>query len=197
MTSLPSAAMTFASASLPIEEAAREAVHAICAGHNVEVYDIVLHHQSGGLVFQVLVERKGSASARLSTKDAAVDLGTCTQIARELSPALDASPPTTARYNLEVSSPGIERTLRHEADYQRFVGEKVKLKVRGASAVVGKLTRVDASSVAIETSAANAKVAEEKIIAFSTIESGRLVFEFGATPKNVRNSPNRDKKKGK
>jgi ribosome maturation factor RimP len=194
MTS-PSSA-TMASASLPFEEAAREAVHAICAGHSVEVYDIVLHHQSGGLVFQVLVERKGSASARLSTKDAAVDLGTCTQIARELSPALDAAPPTTARYNLEVSSPGIERTLRHEADYQRFVGEKVKLKVRGTGAVIGKLIRVEASSVAIE-SAANAKDAEEKIIAFSTIESGRLVFEFGATPKNARNSPNRDKKKGK
>jgi ribosome maturation factor RimP len=77
---------------------------------------------------------------------------------------------------LEVSSPGLDRVLKKEADFERFVGNKVKLKLRvpveGSKNFSGVLRGVEQGSVRIEVEAG------EKQFALSNIDKARLSPEF-------------------
>ncbi len=56
-----------------------------------------------------------------------VTLDHCQEVSRELSDALDAADPVPHSYNLEVSSPGVERPLTRDADFERFRGHLATL----------------------------------------------------------------------
>lgn len=56
----------------------------------------------------------------------------CTHVSRQLSALLDVEELIPHQYILEVSSPGVNRGLYKEADYERFVGEMVRLKTSEA-----------------------------------------------------------------
>jgi ribosome maturation factor RimP len=53
----------------------------------------------------------------------------CEKVSREFSALLDVEDPIPGAYNLEVSSPGLDRILRTPAHYQRFVGERVHVEL--------------------------------------------------------------------
>jgi len=59
-----------------------------------------------------------------------VTLDQCARISRQASAMLDVDEPFRHRYTLEVSSPGIDRKLYREADYRRFAGRQVKVKMK-------------------------------------------------------------------
>lgn len=61
-------------------------------------------------------------------KPAGVTLDDCSAVSRELSEILDVEDFIHEKYNLEVSSPGISRPLRKEADYRRCIGRLVKIR---------------------------------------------------------------------
>jgi len=61
-------------------------------------------------------------------KESGVTLDDCTKLSRLLGPALDVAELIPQAYTLEVSSPGLNRPLRHEADFIRFIGKKIKIK---------------------------------------------------------------------
>ncbi|WP_169927979.1 ribosome maturation factor RimP [Labilithrix luteola] len=155
-------------------------IEPVARAHGAEVVDVELKNENGW-VLRVFVERLGASAEKLSTKDAAVDLELCAGIARDLSPALDVDDPIPGRYNLEVSSPGIERPLKKEADYVRFAGEKAKLKLReavgGQKVLVGRLGPVSAGKVAVDDGRKTYDVPLDDIV------TARLVFEFGPAPK--------------
>jgi ribosome maturation factor RimP len=128
-------------------------------------------------MLRIYVERLGALANKLSTKAAAVDLDLCSNIARDLSPALDVADPIPYRYHLEVGSPGVERPLRKAEDFARFVGEKAKLKLRmgvaGQKVLVGKLIAVEGNLITLEDGAKSYPVPFDDVVA------ARLVFEFG------------------
>ncbi|HVJ94767.1 MAG TPA: ribosome maturation factor RimP [Labilithrix sp.] len=152
----------------------------VVRAHGAELVDFELKNENGWIL-RVFVEKLGASAARMSTKDAAVNLELCTNIARDLSPALDAADPIPHRYNLEVSSPGVERPLKQVADFVRFAGEKAKLKVKNAVAgqkvLVGVLGSVKDGVVGVVDGARSYDVPLEDIV------SARLVFEFGPSSK--------------
>lgn len=162
----------------------------ILHAHGAELVDIELKSEPGGWVLRILVEKLGSAEKKANTKESAVDLGLCSDVARELSPALDVVDVIPHRYNLEVGSPGVERVLRHAADFERFRGEKAKLKlareVAGLKIVKGTIETVAAGAVKID---ASGKAVE---VPLADIEKANLVFEFGPAPK-----PGKQSKPGK
>jgi ribosome maturation factor RimP len=59
-------------------------------------------------------------------------LDECQRYSEELSRVLDEVDPIPGSYLLEVSSPGMERPLKKEADFQRFAGEKIEIKLHQA-----------------------------------------------------------------
>jgi ribosome maturation factor RimP len=159
--------------------------------HGAEVVDLEFKSEAGGWVLRLFVEKLGSAEKNADTRDAAVDLELCSNIARDLSPALDVADIIPHRYHLEISSPGVERPLRKERDFVRFTGQKAKLKLhtavsgsRGEKVVVGILQGVEAGKVKLSEGQ------RHHAIPIDEIATARLVFEFGPAPK-----PGKHKKK--
>ncbi len=166
-----------------IDRAALLAVLApVVLAHGAEVVDIEFRPERGGWVLRVFVEKAGASEQGLSTREAAVNLELCANVSRDLSPALDVVDLIPHAYQLEVSSPGIERPVRTERDFVRFTGYKARLKRRldasgsaGERVVVGLLDGVADGRVRV----VDGKRTHE--IPLSEIESARLVFEFGSS----------------
>jgi ribosome maturation factor RimP len=153
----------------------------IARAHGAEVVDLEFKSDQGGWVLRVFVEKLGASESNLDTKSAAVDLELCSNVARDLSPALDVADLIPHRYNLEVSSPGIERPLRREKDFVRFAGKKAKLRLSEASlgekVITGVIGGCEAGKVKI------ADGHRQHTVSIEQIASARLVFEFGPAPK--------------
>lgn len=167
---------------LPFDRPRLEAVvEPILRAHGAELVDMEFKSEPQGWVLRLFVEKLGSAASLADTKAAAVDLDLCSGVARELSPALDVADLIPHRYNLEVSSPGIERPLKKAQDYVRFAGKKVKMKlfdaVRGQKVLVGILGQMKGDAVSLQDGGAAYE------IPLSNIAAARLVFEFGPAPK--------------
>ncbi|HEY2567567.1 MAG TPA: ribosome maturation factor RimP [Candidatus Aquirickettsiella sp.] len=56
-----------------------------------------------------------------------ITLADCERVSRQVSALLDVENPLSGRYNLEVSSPGLDRPLIKEKHYQRYVGHNVRV----------------------------------------------------------------------
>jgi len=84
----------------------------------LELFDVQFRREGHGWVLRVFIDNEGG-----------VELTHCSNVSRELSHYLDVEDIIDHAYNLEVSSPGLERTLRSVADFHRFTGEKARVKL--------------------------------------------------------------------
>ncbi len=105
-----------------------------------------------------------------------VNLDDCELVSRNVSAALDVDDPIQGAYNLEVSSPGIERPLTRDDHFRTHVGERVKVRlvknVLGRKRFTGVLTQVVDGGVIVEVDG------EPYELAYDDIESARLAPEF-------------------
>ncbi|TEU26954.1 MAG: ribosome maturation factor RimP [Gammaproteobacteria bacterium] len=78
----------------------------------------------------------------------------CEAVSRQVSAILDVEDPITNQYNLEVSSPGIERPLFHIGHYQRFLGYDIKLRlvrpINGQRKFTGAIGSVSETNNSVE-----------------------------------------------
>ena len=76
-----------------------------------------------------------------------VDIDDCERVSREVSAQLDVEDPISGNYNLEVSSPGVDRPLFTLAQFARHVGESakvtLKLPTNGRRRLQGEISTVD------------------------------------------------------
>ena len=63
-------------------------------------------------------------------KDGGVTIDDCADVSRQVSAVLDVEDPITDKYNLEVSSPGLDRPLFTLSQYERFIGQQIALHLR-------------------------------------------------------------------
>ena len=100
----------------------------------------------------------------------------CSAVSRQISALIDVEDPIRGQFNLEVSSPGLDRPLRRLQDFQRFTGSLVKLKtvtpLQGQRNFKGRLLDANEDVVVIETDA------EEISLPMNAIEKARIVPEF-------------------
>jgi len=85
----------------------------------MELVDVAYRRESYGWVLRVLIDKDGGAT-----------IDDCNHISHQLSDILDVKDVIYCSYKLEVSSPGLNRPLRKEKDFKRFIGETVRLKTR-------------------------------------------------------------------
>lgn len=83
-------------------------------------YDLVRvkYRNSGGNTLQIMAERKS---------DKALGLEDCTKISHTVSALLDVEDPISDEYNLEVSSPGMDRPLTQPKDFAEYAGNRAKI----------------------------------------------------------------------
>lgn len=114
--------------------------------------------------------------------DDSIGVADCQRVSHDLSALLDVEEDElgeaalTGAYTLEVSSPGLDRPLRHEADYRRFAGRLAKIvtaaPIGGQSAFAGRLAGVEQGVVLLQE---GRKVHRVPI---GSIKRGRLEVEF-------------------
>ena len=106
-------------------------------------------------------------------QDGGIDVEDCQSVSRQVSAILDVEDPLPGKYTLEVSSPGLDRTLTKPAHFQRFMGEDIRVKLRfpleGRRNFRGALKSADEENIEVEVDG------ESHSLALATIESARLV----------------------
>lgn len=119
------------------------------------------------------------------------DLATIEELTRVISRVLDAADPIAGRYTLEVSSPGLERTLRTPGHFLGAIGARIKLKTRpeveGERRIEGTLTAADEDAVTVEG----------RRLRYDEIERARTVFEWGPSQKPGAGSGTRRRAAGR
>src|ERR1700730_14763478 len=104
-----------------------EAVRAIAslsaAVHGREIVDVQFRREASGMVLRIRIDRPGPAA----TAEECVSVADCAAVSRDLSAVLDVEDIVPTAYTLEVSSPGLDRPLRHADDYRRFAGRRATL----------------------------------------------------------------------
>lgn len=102
-----------------------------------------------------------------------IDIEDCEAISHQVSALLDVEDPLSGHYTLEVSSPGLDRTLTKPAHFERFMGEDVRVKLRfpleGRRNFKGALKSADEEHIEIEVDG------QSHSLPLTTIESARLV----------------------
>lgn len=146
----------------------REVAERVTAGRGFELVDAEIKHAPGGSVVRLLVDKEGG-----------IGLEELQSVSEEVSAILDAEEPIRSSYTLEVSSPGLDRPLKSEADYRRFVGRLVKLSsyepVEGRRHWSGRLAALVGGVVEVVLESEGGKLAR---VPFEKISHGRLEVEF-------------------
>lgn len=75
-------------------------------------------------------QKDGSMLRLYIDNDAGITIDDCTRVNHQVIGVLDVHDPIKEKYFLEISSPGLDRPLFTLAQFQRFMGEKVKMKLR-------------------------------------------------------------------
>ncbi|MHB8624470.1 MAG: ribosome maturation factor RimP [Sulfuricaulis sp.] len=105
-----------------------------------------------------------------------VNVDDCARVSRQLSALLDIEDPLPGQYNLEVSSPGLDRPLVKPEDFRRYIGETIKVKMHqpllGRRNFSGRLVDVAVDHVVVEVDK------EHFDLAFDGMERARLVPRF-------------------
>lgn len=151
-------------------ETIQDVVEPVLAPLGLGIYDLVV----GGGVVRLTVDRPGG-----------VDIDTIEAATRAIAPLLeDVDIP--APYTLEVSSPGLERTLRRPEHFASALGSIVSVKARDAAGATerlrGELTAADDDTITIRVDDG------DRTVAIDAITQARTVFEWGPAPKPGKGS---------
>jgi len=137
-------------------EQLRVAAARVAASYGLEIFDLQFRRESIGWVLRVVIDRPWTPGTTPEA-DEPVTVDECGRVSHDLSAILDVEPELVGgidrAYTLEVSSPGLDRALRGEEDYRRFVGRIAKIvtssPVDGQSHFEGRLAGVEASDVLV------------------------------------------------
>jgi ribosome maturation factor RimP len=137
-------------------------------GRGFELVDVEVKRGRDGHVVRLFVDKEGG-----------IGLEELQSVSEEVSAILDAEDPIDSAYTLEVSSPGLDRPLRNEAEYRRFVGRLVKLAsyepVDGRRHWVGRLQSVEDGVLGVSLEKETGAVAR---VPLAKVSHGRLEVEF-------------------
>ncbi len=136
----------------------RDAAERVARSCGLEIFDVQLRRESIGTVLRVIIDRPDRGVPE--KLEESVGIEECQRVSQDLSALLDVEEEELGeaalgqRYTLEVSSPGLDRPLRHAADYRRFQGRLAKVvttgPVNGQSAFAGRITGIENGALVLE-----------------------------------------------
>lgn len=161
-------------------ERVRDAAGRVAASHGLVIFDLQFRRESIGWVLRVMVDRPWDERQGPEQPSDAVGIGDCQKVSHDLSALLDVEDDLGAAldkaYTLEVSSPGLDRPLRGEADFRRFIGRLAKIvtlaPVEGQTSFSGRLSSVDEGAVLL------AEGRRMHRVPLSAVKRARLDVEF-------------------
>ena len=137
-------------------------VRPVIEGAGLELVDVTFGREGGRRILRLTVDRDGG-----------VDLDTISTLSEKISRRLDVEGFEAGPYALEVTSPGVERSLRHPRDFRRAVGERIRAKT-AEGVVEGSLRSADDDEVLIEVDG------EERRLSLDAVSSAKTVVDWEA-----------------
>jgi len=157
----------------PVVDRVTSLVAPIVTDLGLDLYDI---EYTGGIV-RIVVDTQPGGPAGVSLENIAL-------ITRLVSREFDHSDPIPGRYTLEVTSPGLERTLRLPRHFVREVGKTIAVRLSsaldGQRRIQGDLVSASEDTIVVRLTD---NALTEVTIPLSIVERAKTVFQWGPTPK--------------
>lgn len=144
-------------------------IEKIVASEGLELVHVEYRKQGRTFLLRIDIDKEGG-----------VNLDDCSLVSDQVSAWLDVEDPIPGEYELQVSSPGLDRKFYRDSDYQKFLGRLVRVKtsaaVRGLHVIVGRLAAFDGKTILV-TDPKMKKDADYEI-ALADIKETRLEVEI-------------------
>lgn len=146
----------------------RALIEPVVDEHDCELVDVEVTRPRGPGLFRVVVDSRAG--------DGRVPIERCASISRELSTLLDAADLMPGAYRLEVSSPGLDRVLTREKDFEAAVGKEIRVQTRrpleGRKRFRGRLVAFEAGVLKMNVDG------DPALIPFDEVEKANTIYEF-------------------
>jgi ribosome maturation factor RimP len=150
---------------MEITEKARQLADPYAAERGIEIVDIIYRREQIGMVLRIVAD-----------KPEGITIDECEALNNFLSAELDKDDLIQDRYTLEVSSPGLDRPMKTDKDFQRNIGKLVEVMtyapVDGKKVREGNLIGMDKDTVVLESEGIST------VIPRNMISLARLKLEF-------------------
>jgi ribosome maturation factor RimP len=145
-----------------------EVIEPIARAHGFEIVDASVKQSQGRTQVQVVLDTPQG--------DGRVTVGDCAGVSREIGTGLDQSGQFGGAYTLEVCSPGVDRALGREVDFERVVGREIALETR--ERIAGR-RRFRGRLIAFEAGCAHLEIESEPMrVPFVGIANARAFYPF-------------------
>lgn len=125
-----------------LAEGIEQQIQRIVESEGLELVHIDYRRQGPGYLLRIDIDKEGG-----------VNIDDCQLVSQQVSTWLDVEDPIPGEYELQVSSPGLDRKFYTPADYEKFAGRLVRVKtssaIRGLHVIVGRLKSFDGSTVVV------------------------------------------------
>jgi ribosome maturation factor RimP len=131
-------------------------IEPILEPEGIELVDLEFKPERGKWILRIYIDAPGG-----------VNLGDCALVSRQVGALLDIEDPIDHAYHLEVSSPGINRVLRKEKDFNLFAGSPVRIKTRrklnGRRNFRGMLIGMEDAMIVLEVDGQRVEISPEDV----------------------------------
>ncbi len=136
----------------------------ILGSQGLSLWDLEFKKEGSKWLLRVYIDREGGG----------VTLKDCEAVSRDLGAVLDVEDLIDHAYTLEVSSPGLDRSLTRPEHYAKCVGRPVKIKtyqpIEGQKVIVGVLKGIEGDIVSLELSTGSVVAVPREMIAKASLE---------------------------
>jgi ribosome maturation factor RimP len=142
---------------------------------------------AAGLGFRIVrVRLSGNRRKRLQimaerVSDGEMGIAECSKLSRALAPVFDLDDPVEGEYDLEISSPGIDRPLMRIEDFERFKGHEAKLETSAMNdnqrRFKGVISAVEGDVIVLTTDQGEARLKFEQLSDARLVLTDKLIEE--------------------
>jgi ribosome maturation factor RimP len=125
-----------------LAEVVQEQIRRIVESEGLELVHVDYRRQGSGFLLRIDIDKEGG-----------VTVEDCQLVSQQVSTWLDVEDPIPGEFELQVSSPGLDRKFYKDSDYEKFTGRLVRVKtskaIRGLHVIVGRLKEFDGQTVVV------------------------------------------------
>jgi ribosome maturation factor RimP len=125
-----------------LPERIAQEIEKIVTSEGMELVHIEYRKQGRGFLLRIDIDKEGG-----------VTIDDCSLVSQQVSTYLDVDDVVPVEYELQVSSPGLDRKFYKDSDYQKFLGRLVRVRtskaIRGLHVIVGRLKEFDGQAIVV------------------------------------------------
>ncbi len=120
----------------------QQEIEKIVASEGLELVHVEYKKQGHGFLLRIDIDKEGG-----------INIDHCSLVSQQVSTYLDVDDVIPAEFELQVSSPGLDRKFYKNSDYEKFKGRLVRVRtarsIRGLHVIVGRLKEYDGSKIVV------------------------------------------------